>query len=231
MKVFMSLFTIFFILITVVMTNKAFAGSPVVVELFSSQACPACPPADRFLGQLSKQKNIIAFSCHVDYFGNSGSILGKKFCTQRQSKYIKQIKRRSHYTPQMMVNGHMDVIGYETQNVIQKIATAREEQTKEIQITPNTNGVYSFALPQLNMHDEASLLMVIYQKPRTFKYRGQKTTYYNVVSHILPLGVWKGTKVNKVAFPLFNDKSRGFAIIAQNNKTGHIIAAGDYKLP
>lgn len=214
-----------------IVNNHAFAQSPVVVELFSSQACPACPPADRFLEQLSKQKNIIALSCHVDYFGNRESVLGKKFCTQRQSKYIKQIKRRSHYTPQMMVNGHMDVIGYETENVIQKIVKAREENAQEITIIPNTNGVYSFTLPQINIRNEANLLMVIYQKPRTFKYRGQTTTYHNVISHILPLGSWKGTETSKVAFPLFNDKSRGFAIIAQNNKTGHIIAAGDYKLP
>lgn len=215
----------------VITANKSLANSPVIVELFSSQACPACPPADQLLGQLSKQNNIIALSCHVDYFGNSGSILGKKFCTRRQSKYIKQIKRRSHYTPQMMINGHMDVIGYETENVIQKIAAARNENTAKIEISPNTNGVYSFTLPSIKLHDEANLLMVIYQKPRTFQYRGQKTTYHNVVSHILPLGSWKGTKTSKVAFPLFNDKSKGFAIIAQNNKTGHIIAAGDYKLP
>lgn len=77
--------------------------SPVVIELFSSQACPACPPADAYLGSLIKSKGVIALSCHVDYFGRRGTELGKAFCTERQARYIKQIGRHSYYTPQMMI--------------------------------------------------------------------------------------------------------------------------------
>ena len=204
--------------------------APVVVELFSSQACPACPPADAYLKILSKSDGVIALSCHVDYFNVRGPNLGKAICTNRQSKYIKQIGRKKLYTPQMMVNGHMNVIGYETGKVAAKITKAKSDGVSKIMINPKAYGVYNFSLPVRQFSGQANLLLAVYDKPRTVSHRGRAMTYYNVVSHFLPLGQWGGSAISRPVFPALAAKSAGFAIIAQDIKTGKVLAAGDYRL-
>ncbi len=204
--------------------------SPVVVELFSSQGCPACPPADEYMGTLAKSDGVIALSCHVDYFGKQSAGLGQKFCTDRQTKYIRQIKRKSHYTPQMMVNGHMNVIGYETQEVAAKIVKGRAEHVGEIIIQPQASGVYKFSISDRRFSGSVDLMLISYDKPHRVSYRGKITTYYNVIDKLIPLGTWQGGAINRAVFPLVNNNHAGFAIIAQDKKSGKILAAGNYKL-
>ena len=228
MKVFIALMSVFLVLIP--QSTQAQDKPPVVVELFSSQACPACPPADKYLEKLALMDNIIALSCHVDYFGRGSGDTAKRFCTNRQTNYIKQIGRKSHYTPQMMINGHMNVVGYDTDMVPKKINQAVRERIKPITITPKVNGVYSFNLPEHSMNDTANLMMAIYDKPLAITKRGRTVRYVNVISHLIPLGQWKGTNISRPVFPIISSKTSGFAILAQSPTTGKIIAAGQYKL-
>lgn len=204
--------------------------SPVVVELFSSQNCPACPPADEYMGGLAKSKGVIALSCHVDYFGETSAGLGKSFCTKRQSRYIEQIGRKSHFTPQMMINGHMSEIGYETSNVAAAIVKGRSERVKDISIQPKASGVYKFNVPAENVNGAAEIWMAVYQKPLTVTERGKQTTYSNVIKNVVSLGVWRGSDVEQAIYPPLNSQSAGFAIIVQEARSGKILAAGDYKL-
>lgn len=204
-------------------------ASPVLVELFSSENCPACPPADEYMKSLSQSDGVIALSCHVDYFGKTRAGLGKKFCTDRQTRYIEQIKRRSHYTPQMMVNGHMDVIGYETEKVSAKIIKGRSERVNKIMIRPKGEGVYDFALAPRDFEGRSDLWIAVYEKPRSVSERGRNMTYYNVVSHYMSLGQWSGGAINRAVFPIVNDKSAGFAIVAQDKQSGEVLAAGEFK--
>ncbi len=205
-------------------------ASPVLVELFSSQGCPACPPADAYMQDLAKTEGVIALSCHVDYFGVKGDMLGKKFCTDRQTKYIKQIKRKSHFTPHMMINGHMSEIGYERDAVTASIVKGRSERVQNILIQSKGSGVFDFIMPQVNMSSAADLWLAVYDKPHTVSKRGKSVTHYNVVRHFLPLGEWKGGVMQRAVFPLISSSSAGFAIVAQDKKNGKIIAAGDYKI-
>lgn len=205
-------------------------ASPVVVELFSSQNCPACPPADKYMQSLAHSDGVIALSCHVNYFGKTSGGLEKKFCTDRQTRYINQIKRKSHFTPQMMINGHMSEIGYETNKVSAAIVKGRSERVSEIKITPKNSGVYNFSVPARSFSGRADLWIAVYEKPHAVEERGRTMTYYNVVSHFIPLGEWRGGQINRAVFPITNTKSAGFTIVAQERKSGKILAAGDYKL-
>lgn len=205
-------------------------ASPVVVELFTSQNCPACPPADEYLKTLAESNAIIALSCHVDYFGNTSANLGKSFCTDRQSRYIKQIGRKSHFTPQMMVNGHMSEIGYETEAVSAAIIQARSERVLKIEIKSKSAGVYEFSLPAGGVSGTTDLIMAVYDKPHQVSYRGKTLSYSNVLSRMLPLGTWSGGQMNSAVYPLLSNDSAGFVIIAQERESGKILAAGDYKL-
>jgi len=204
--------------------------SPVLVELFSSQGCPACPPADAYIKDLAETKGVIALSCHVDYFPVPNDTMGKQFCTDRQTRYIKQIKRKSHFTPQMMVNGTMSEIGYERDVVAASILKARSQRVQEILIRPKGNGVYNFIMPPEQVNGAVDLWLAVYNKPETVTRRGRSVTYYNVIHHFLPLGDWKGSTFERAVYPLISSKSAGFAIVAQDRSTGRIYAAGDYKL-
>lgn len=205
-------------------------ASPVVVELFSSENCPACPEADEYMNGLVKSKGVIALSCHVDYFGKTSANLGKAFCTEKQTKYIKRMGRKSHFTPQMMINGHISEIGYETDNVAAAIVKGRSERVARIAIQPKVSGVFDFHLPTVRLGGTANLWMAVYQKPKTVTHRGNSSTYANVVKNIVPLGTWQGGEMSRVFQPIADSNSAGFAVIAQDPTTGKILAAGDYKL-
>src|ERR1700689_4826110 len=80
---------------------------PVVVELFTSQGCNSCPPADQFLGELAKRPDILALAFHVDYWNYIGwtDPFGKPWATGRQRDYQESLHLRYVYMPEMVVNG------------------------------------------------------------------------------------------------------------------------------
>lgn len=86
---------------------------PVVVELFTSQGCSSCPPADAFLHRLSQREDVIALALHVDYWDYIGwkDSFAQPAFTARQKAYAKTGGRRSVYTPQMIIGGQDHVVG------------------------------------------------------------------------------------------------------------------------
>lgn len=86
---------------------------PVVVELFTSQGCSSCPPADAFLHELSKREDVIALALHVDYWDYIGwkDSFAQPAFTQRQKAYARAAGSRSVYTPQMIIAGQDHVVG------------------------------------------------------------------------------------------------------------------------
>ncbi|SIS78334.1 DUF1223 domain-containing protein [Phaeovulum vinaykumarii] len=83
------------------------AASPVVVELFTSQGCSACPPADALLAEIAPRRDIIALSLHVDYWDYLGwsDIFAQSAFTDRQRGYARIAGERAVFTPQMIVAG------------------------------------------------------------------------------------------------------------------------------
>src|SRR5213596_1913287 len=93
--------------------DVASADPRAVVELFTSQGCSSCPPADKLLGELAKDPNVIALSLPIDYWDYLGwkDTLADKRFTARQKAYSHVRGDRNLYTPQMVVNGSAQVIG------------------------------------------------------------------------------------------------------------------------
>jgi len=92
----------------------AAAGTrPVVVELFTSQGCSSCPPADALMQKLSARDDVIALSLHVDYWDYIGwkDTFADPANSKRQNRYARAAGRKMVYTPQMIVNGTDDVVG------------------------------------------------------------------------------------------------------------------------
>lgn len=98
---------------------------PVVIELYTSQGCSSCPPADELLGKLAGRADVIALALHVDYWDYIGwkDIFGSPAFTVRQKGYAAAAHSRRLYTPQLIVDGQDHVVGYrpmEVADLIQK---------------------------------------------------------------------------------------------------------------
>ncbi len=99
--------------------------TPVVLELFTSQGCSSCPPADALLGELTKRPGVIGLAWHVDYWNGLGwrDPFAKPEWTQRQQSYATHL-RGEVYTPALVVNGAAMVVGSDRSAVLQAIDTA-----------------------------------------------------------------------------------------------------------
>ena len=98
----------FLCLLTLIVPNFSYGqNAPVVVELFSSQGCSSCPPADEYLVELAQKRDIIALGWHVDYWDYIGweDIFAHPAFTERQKAYARALNERMIYTPQFIVNG------------------------------------------------------------------------------------------------------------------------------
>ena len=110
-------------------TDSAPARTPVVVELFTSQACSSCPPADRLLTEIGSRDDIIALAFHVDYWNHLGwqDPFSSSEWSQRQQRYAETLFRGRVYTPQIVVNGRTHLVGSRRHEVEATIALARSE--------------------------------------------------------------------------------------------------------
>ncbi len=208
------------------------SAPPVVLELFTSQGCAFCPPADALMGQMIQQPGIIGLSCHVDYFTVRKNNLGKSFCTQRQASYNRQIGKGPRYTPQLVVNGQVELIGYETAKVSAAVMKARAAKTPRVGITATGADTFDVNLPQVSAgNDPMQLWLAVYDAPKSMAMTegnnfGKKLTYVNVVSQMKDLGAWDGAAGPRPVQVAFDADDAGVAVFAQNMRTGKIMAAG-----
>src|SRR5882757_2195980 len=87
-------------------------STPAVVELFTSQGCSSCPPADTYVGELAQRRDVLALSFHVDYWDDQGwrDRFGLPEAVQRQRAYAKVLRLPSVYTPQVVIDGRNNFV-------------------------------------------------------------------------------------------------------------------------
>lgn len=114
---------------------------PVLVELFTSEGCSSCPPADRHLIQLDRQ--VIVLSEHVDYWDRLGwkDRFSSPAFTERQEAYAKEFGLDSPYTPQMVVDGAAQFTGGDTRRAAVEIDKASDRAKAEVFLARNGSGV------------------------------------------------------------------------------------------
>lgn len=207
--------------------------APLVVELFTSQSCSSCPPADFLLGELNKHSNIIAFSCHVTYWDhlNWRDTLSRKFCTNRQRAYAQFQDKRQVYTPQMVVNGEFEFVGSNRMDVMRYVSLAGKT-VQPIALTLNGKTL-SATFPDLGQDaPKQTLWLIRYHATDTVSIpsgenRGKTITYTNSIENLEQVGTWDGN-AQTLSFkrPDGEAENPGYALIAQPQGFGVISAAG-----
>ncbi len=226
------------------MSGKASSQPLVVVELFTSQGCSSCPPADELLARLSRQKNILALGFSVDYWNYLGwkDTLARPDCTIRQKKYNKSLGKSGVYTPQMIIQGRHDVIGSRenlVQNILDQTRTELQAQHPGPRIIFAEHGDMIDLKIGAGVREgdvPATIWVIGYDFERTVNIKkgemaGQVRKYRNVVQSIKHIGHWTGKEI-KLALSKDNMGERqydGYALILQNKETGPIIAAAKLK--
>lgn len=214
------------------------AEDPVVVELFTSQGCNTCPPADAYLGQLAKRKRIIALSFHVDYWDYLGwkDRFALPASSKRQRMYARRFKRGYVYTPQMVIDGQAEIIGSRTGQVDRAIARAGARQDKiTVRLVKGADGKVRALLPagaSSAKAEPATVWMVLIDRSHTTRIKrgengGKRLTYTHVVRTLRRVGAWRGDKTALV-LPVGETvagRRDACVVIVQSDKTGRILGA------
>ena len=211
--------------------------TPVVLELFTSQSCSSCPPADKLLGTLSSGRNIIVLGCHVTYWDHLlwKDTLSHDFCTTRQHTYAKDNDRNQVFTPELIVNGRNSMIGSKEIQIRDAIKK-NDGLVKPVTISANKDGSFTATLPSLP-HTKSIINLVTFSAPVTQNIgsgenSGNSVTYIHAVQSIdVVKSDWNGDTQSLVIKPNASQSGAGFAILVQEGAsgTGPILAAGQYQ--
>jgi len=212
-------------------------GSVVVVELYTSQGCNSCPPADEVLGQLSGRDDVIALSLHVDYWDYLGwrDTFAKHQFTQRQVAYRDAWRKSVVYTPQMVVQGRHDVMGSRADDLAAAIDAALRVEPP-IKVTIERQGGMLKCRIEPGAERTVGIVWIAkYTISATVEIdRGENTgrtiTYMNVVNSLHRFGSWAGTEPEEVVMPQ-PEPGEGVAIWIQAGEAGPILAAAKIENP
>ena len=183
-------------------TGTVHAEPRAVVELFTSQGCSSCPPADQLAGEFARDPSIIVMSLPIDYWDYLGwkDTLALPGHTKRQRAYARSRGDQEVYTPQVVVNGSAHVLGSDKAAIENAIAhTDKKPGTLSLPVTLSiANGQISASVPATKdaAKGEVWLCPITKDVPVVIKRgenTGQTVTYHNVVRRWIKLGDWNGT--------------------------------------
>ncbi len=213
-----------------------------VLELYTSQGCSSCPPADALMEKYTARKDVLALSFPVDYWDYLGwkdTLANPKF-SDRQRQYARQRGDGRVYTPQMVVSGRTHTIGSSDQAIESAIAsTATELAHERIPVKVRADKDHLFIetgnAPEGSKLAEATIWLVMVQRVVEVKIakgenRGKTVKYYNVVREMSPVGMWAG-KPNTLTLPraaIASPDNTLCAVLLQVGNTGPIVGAAAY---
>ena len=205
--------------------------NPVVVELYTSQGCSSCPPADAILHQLADREDVIALALHVDYWDYIGwkDPFADPAHAERQRAYARVGQRRTIYTPEMVVQGVTDIVGARPMKLSEAIAKHARMAPKvdlDIKRNGNTLVVEAKALEQLSGRMTVHLLSYAPEHTTKIKRgenRGRTLSYANVVEDWKVIGDWDGSGPLNISAEMTDDLPS--VVLIQEQDTGPILAA------
>jgi len=209
-----------------------------VLELFTSQGCSSCPPADELLGQYAMRNNkqVIALAFHVDYWNRLGwkDSFSNALYSQRQRDYAGFFGSESVYTPQLIINGHKEFVGSNATAIAAAVATELTKKSLvQLQVfdIKNDAGVISFKYKATGETANTIIEAVLVQKMAVTHIKagensGVKLTNYNAVRDFIKKDAGSGD--NNITLHLPNRipaNNFNIVIMARNSSSGAVTAA------
>jgi hypothetical protein len=233
---------ILFVFSASAIADEAPAKTVKVIELFTSQGCYSCPPADKFLGELSQREEVITVSCHVTYWNYLGwkDTFSRPFCDRRQRQYQGVLVGGSKgvYTPQMVINGRYAGVGSQRSKIerlltvdarqqvpVQRLALRLDGRQLRVELPELSNGVAQ-KLQLFLLGTSGEHLLPIKKGENS----GKHLPYFNPIEYTQQLGRWNG-EAKTLNLPLVESQIvKDWTIVAQEWPLGAIVAAGKLSL-
>jgi hypothetical protein len=203
---------------------------PAVVELYTSEGCSSCPPAEAYLGELAERRDVIALAFHVDYWDDLGwrDKFGLTEAVQRQRMYAKTLRRSSAYTPQVVIDGQADYVGSDRASIGKSLAAHRDGVA--IALSVRDGQVLIDLAAQANVA-ASDIVLVAYRRQAVSaigrgENAGRTLTEFNIVRVIRTLGQWDGRAQQfQARVDSFPADATDVAALVQPLGQGHIIGA------
>ncbi|GHA24143.1 hypothetical protein GCM10007989_19740 [Devosia pacifica] len=207
-----------------------------VVELFTSQGCASCPPADKLLTELAAHEDIVALAFHVDYWDYIGwpDTFGTEANSDRQRDYAAGRGSSRIYTPQIVVNGTTDVVGSRAGEVHSALEAARLELPVHLSLE---NDMLAISIPGQAGLEKAMIWLVTYiDQAKVAIERGENAgksmLYSQIVTGVHPMGTWEpgaGAMIRMPIGEMLAGDTNGLAVLVQQDHEGmpgRILGAG-----
>ena len=224
-------------------SKRAVDGAPAVLELFTSQGCSSCPPADALLAQFAETPGIIALSFSVDYWDYLGwrDTLGSAANSERQREYARARGDGRVYTPQLVVDGLIHTNGRNEAAVEAAMRDAKERLAHvRVPVSMHADGdtlvIEIAAAPEGSHQNAATVWLAVAKQEETVavtrgENRGRNLTYHRPVREISPIAMWKGEAMS-LRLPLKDLKIMGgdcLVALLQVESVGPILGAAEFR--
>jgi hypothetical protein len=206
-----------------------------VVELFTSEGCSSCPPADAYLGELAQREGILALSCHVDYWNELGwrDTSALSSLTSRQQAYAKSLRLNSIFTPQIIVDGRESFIGTDRRGIESSLARSWPKQSITLSFT---NGQIVIAVAPSQSSDRDEVVLVPFRQHIVThvaggENRGRTLKEYNVVRELRLMGR-TGTQSQQwhIRVDALPEDATDVAVLVQRPGQGEIVGVARMRL-
>lgn len=208
---------------------------PAVVELFTSEGCSSCPPAEAFIGELAQRDDILALSFHVDYWDDLGwrdrFALGDS--VMRQRIYSQASRRTSVYTPEVVIDGRDDYLGSDRRGIANALTGIRSGVPIEISLS-GAEVLVNLGAPEPAVPSDIVLVAYLHKAVSAIgrgENAGRTLQEFNVVRSIRTLGRWSGNIVSlHVPLSSLPGDATDVAVLVQSVGQTGIIGAATRKL-
>jgi hypothetical protein len=222
--------------------EPAMAEPKAVLELFTSQGCSSCPPADALLAQLGKKPGYVTLSYSVDYWNYLGwrDTLSSAANSDRQRDYARMRGDGSVYTPQVVVDGILHVNGA-NEAAIEMAMRNAAKRLEDVRVPVNMHAegdtlvIGIGAAPEKSDKRSATIWLAVAQDDATVSIargenRGKTLSYHHPVRELTPIGMWEGEAMT-LRLPLKDLKTMGgdcLVALLQVENAGPILGAAQY---
>ena len=211
----------------------------VLVELFTSQGCSSCPPADALMGELAARDDVIALAYHVDYWDYLGwkDTFAKPAFSERQRQYAYTVDRqyigrrlRGSFTPEAVIGGYDSLIGSSRQAIVSRIVAHQDmEQKVALRLARSGNALSIEVEPIYTGLPQARIMLARILPEATVEIgrgenRGRTLTYHRVVTELVRLGDWDGQDTVRLQAAAGDGP---VVVFVQDGKAGPVLAVAE----